>query len=81
VAGHDLIITMPRNWRQNAKVSVQYSSPIPAPVRSGETVGKLIVSGQGVPPMEVPLLAGADVPRLSLPGRALAVLAHYVTGS
>jgi D-alanyl-D-alanine carboxypeptidase (penicillin-binding protein 5/6) len=30
--------------------------------------------------MSVPLLAGADVPRLGLPGRALAVLSHYITG-
>ena len=28
----------------------------------------------------MPLLAGADVPRLGLPGRAMAVLTHYVTG-
>jgi D-alanyl-D-alanine carboxypeptidase (penicillin-binding protein 5/6) len=31
--------------------------------------------------MDVPLLAGVDVPKLSLPGRAMAVLSHYVTGS
>jgi D-alanyl-D-alanine carboxypeptidase (penicillin-binding protein 5/6) len=39
-----------------------------------------MIGGQGVPNMEVPLLAGADVPKLSLPGRAMAVLSHYVTG-
>jgi len=38
------------------------------------------VAGQGVPNMEVPLLAGDDVAKLSLPGRAIAVLSHYVTG-
>ena len=36
---------------------------------------------QGVPATDVPLLAGADVPKLSLPGRALAVLSHYALGS
>jgi hypothetical protein len=30
--------------------------------------------------MEVALLAGEDVARLSMPGRAMAVLSHYVTG-
>jgi D-alanyl-D-alanine carboxypeptidase (penicillin-binding protein 5/6) len=39
------------------------------------------MSGQGVPGMEVPLLAGADVPKLGLPGRAMAILSRYVTGS
>jgi D-alanyl-D-alanine carboxypeptidase (penicillin-binding protein 5/6) len=81
VAGHDLVVTMPRGWRARAKIAIQYDSPVPAPVTRGSTVGQLSVSGQGVPEFQVPLLAGADVPRLGLPGRALAVLSHYVTGS
>jgi D-alanyl-D-alanine carboxypeptidase (penicillin-binding protein 5/6) len=71
---------MPRNWRKNASVKVSYDSPIRAPVAKGTTLGKLVVAGQGVPNMEVPLLAGDDVAKLSLPGRAIAVLSHYVTG-
>ena len=80
VGGRDLVMTMPRNWRKNASVKVSYDAPILAPVTKGSPVGKLVVSGQGVPGMEVPLLAGEDVPKLSLPGRAMAVLAHYVIG-
>ncbi len=30
--------------------------------------------------MEMPLVAGADVPKLGFPGRAIAVLPHYVRG-
>jgi D-alanyl-D-alanine carboxypeptidase (penicillin-binding protein 5/6) len=81
VGGKNLVMTMPRNWRQKATVSVQYQSPIPAPISRGDAVGKITVSGDGIPSVELPLLAGADVPRLSLPGRAVAVLAHFVTGS
>jgi len=81
VAGREVLITMPRNWRKNASIKIAYEQPIRAPVMKGDTLGKLTVSGQGVPAMTVPLLAGADVPRLSLPGRAMAVLSHYVTGS
>ncbi len=80
VGGRDLAVTMPRNWRQNASVKVSYDTPIRAPVAKGTTLGKLTVGGQGVPSMEVPLLAGEDVPKLGLPGRAMAVLSHYVTG-
>jgi serine-type D-Ala-D-Ala carboxypeptidase (penicillin-binding protein 5/6) len=80
VGGRDLVVTMPRNWRKNAAVKVSYDAPIRAPVGKGTTLGKLVVSGGGVPGTEVPLLAGADVPKLSLPGRAIAVLSHYVTG-
>ena len=81
VGGRDLVVTMPRSWRKNASVKVSYDAPIHAPVRKGATVGRLTVSGQGVPALEVPLLAGEDVGRLGLPGRAMAVLSHYVTGS
>ena len=81
VGGQDLVLTMPRQWRRTAKIEVEYSNPIPAPVRRGDVLGKLTVSGQGVPSMDVPLLAGADVPRLSLPGRAAAVMVRYVMGS
>ncbi len=81
VGGRDLVITMPRQWRQSAKIEVQYQSPVAAPIDRGEVLGKLIVSGQGVPAMEMPLLAGADVPRLGLPGRAVAVMSRYVLGS
>ena len=80
VGGRDLVVTMPRNWRKNASVKVSYDAPIRAPVAKGTTLGKLVVAGQGVPGMEVPLLAGEDVAKLSLPGRAMAVLSHYVTG-
>ena len=81
VGGKDLVLTMPRQWRKSAKIAVEYENPVPAPISRGDTLGKLTVSGQGVPAMQVPLLAGADVPRLGLPGRAMAVMSRYVTGS
>ena len=81
VGGRDLVITMPRQWRNTAKIEVQYSAPVPAPIGRGDVLGKLVVSGKGVPDMQVPLLAGADVARQGLPGRAVSVLSHYVLGS
>ena len=80
VGGRDLVVTMPRNWRSKAKITVSYEAPLRAPVLRGSPLGKLTVAGDGVPGMSVPLLAGADVPRLGLPGRAIAVLTHYVVG-
>ncbi|MDP9095262.1 MAG: D-alanyl-D-alanine carboxypeptidase, partial [Pseudomonadota bacterium] len=81
IGGRDLVITMPRQWRQTAKIEVQYQTPVPAPISRGDVLGKLVVSGQGVPAMDVPLLAGVDVPRLGLPGRAVSVVSRYVLGS
>ena len=81
VGGRDLVITMPKQWRNTAKIEVQYNAPVTAPVGKGDVLGRLVVSGKGVPDMQVPLLAGADVPRQGLPGRAVSVLSHYVLGS
>ena len=81
VGGRDLVLTMPRQWRRSAKIAVEYPSPIPAPINRGDVLGRITVAGEGVPSMEIPLLAGADVGRLGLPGRAIAVVARYVTGS
>ena len=81
IGGRDLVLTMPRQWRKSAKIAVEYANPVPAPVNRGDVLGKLSVAGQGVPAMEVPLLAGADVPRLGVPGRAMAVMSRYITGS
>lgn len=81
VGGRDLVMTMPRNWRKKANVSVDYDTPIKAPVIRGTKLGMLTVRGDGVPEMNMPLLAGADVARLSLPGRAVAIVSHYITGT
>jgi D-alanyl-D-alanine carboxypeptidase (penicillin-binding protein 5/6) len=81
VGGKDLQVTMPRQWQTRAKIVVRYDSPIRAPVARGTTLGNLVISGAGVPDMQVPLLAGTDISRLGLPGRAMAVLSHYVSGS
>ena len=81
VAGHDVIVTMPRNWRQKAAVKVGYAEPLIAPVAKGDRLGKLTVTGEGVPHLDLPLMAAEDVPRLGLPGRAIAVLSKYVTGT
>ena len=81
VGGRDLVITMPRQWRQTAKIEVQYQTPVAAPINRGDVLGKLLISGQGVPTMDVPLMAGVDVPRMGLPGRAISVVSRYVLGS
>lgn len=81
VGGRDLVITMPKQWRNTAKIELQYAAPVSAPVGKGDVLGRLVVGGKGVPDMQVPLLAGADVPRQALPGRAVAVVSHYVLGS
>jgi serine-type D-Ala-D-Ala carboxypeptidase (penicillin-binding protein 5/6) len=73
----DLVVTLPRRARTGMKVTVQYDSPLPAPITKGETVGKIVISAPGTPPIEAPLTAAAEVPRMNAVGR-IATLAGYL---
>lgn len=80
VSPRDIVFTMPHGWRNSAHVAVAYDAPIAAPIRKGQEIGTLTVSGPGVPQSDLRLVAGADVGRMALPLRSLAVLEHAVTG-
>ncbi|MBU8546959.1 D-alanyl-D-alanine carboxypeptidase [Roseomonas sp. ROY-5-3] len=80
VAGRDLVLTLPRQWRRNLEVRVRYDAPVPAPVSKGQGIGTLLIGGQGVPEMNVPLIAGADVDRLGLLPRIPAVVGRWFGG-
>ncbi|PWS36183.1 D-alanyl-D-alanine carboxypeptidase [Falsiroseomonas bella] len=80
VTGRDLVLTMPRAWRTSLQAKVRFDAPIPAPVAKGQEIGRLLVSGQGVPEMTVPLIAGADVDRLGLLPRIPAVIGRWFGG-
>jgi D-alanyl-D-alanine carboxypeptidase (penicillin-binding protein 5/6) len=80
VGGSDMVVTLPKSWRQTASIKISYDAPIKAPIAKSQPVGVLMLRGQGVPSMDINLLAGADVPRLNLPMRGLAVVSHYVSG-
>jgi D-alanyl-D-alanine carboxypeptidase (penicillin-binding protein 5/6) len=77
-APKDLIVTVPRRGAADLKATVIYDGPVPAPIRKGDVVGKLNVSAPGIPPVEVPLVAGADVDRRGPVGRAFAALGAVV---
>lgn len=77
VGGQDRIVTLPRQWRQRLQVRLRYDAPVAAPVMKGQKIGALVVSGQGVPPAEYDLFAGADVDRLGLLPRIPAVIGRW----
>jgi D-alanyl-D-alanine carboxypeptidase (penicillin-binding protein 5/6) len=81
VGGNTTLVTLPRGWKTRAKVKVHYETPVRAPIRKGDPLGTLVVAGNGMTPMELPLLAGDSVPRLGLPARAIKVVSHFVTGA
>ena len=76
----DLIITLARKARLGMKVTVEFEGPIPAPIVKGDRLATLVVIAPDRPPIEVPLVAGADVERLSLFGRLGATLGYILWG-
>ena len=83
VGGRDLVVTMPRNWRQErigeGRATTRRST---RRWRRATTLGKLMVAGAGrAGAWRCRCWPGTDVPKLGLPGRAMAVLSQYVTGS
>lgn len=81
VGGRDIVLTLPRRWRERLEVRVRYQAPLTAPVMRGQTIGELQVAGQGVPTLSVPLVAGADVEKLGLLPRIPAVIGRWVSGA
>lgn len=81
VGGRDVVLTLPKAWRNRLQVKLRYEAPLPAPVARGQEIGRMEVSGQGVPTMTVPLIAGADVARLGLLSRIPAVIGRWVFGA
>ncbi|WP_229682641.1 D-alanyl-D-alanine carboxypeptidase family protein [Siccirubricoccus deserti] len=80
VGGRDVVVTLPKQWRRSLQARLRYDAPVAAPVLKGTELGRLEVSGQGVPPMSLPLMAGADVERLGLISRIPAVIGRWVSG-
>lgn len=80
VGGRDVVATLPRGWRQSLQAKLRYDAPVSAPVTKGQELGQLDVSGRGVPPMTLPLFAGADVGRQNIVSRIPSVLGRMVGG-
>ena len=80
VGDRDLVVTVPHGWRKDAKLRINYASPIRAPVAKGAILGTPTLAGQGVPSMQLPLVTVTSVAQLGPPRLPLAVLTHYVSG-
>lgn len=81
VAADEVSLIMTPDQRKAMKVSVSYTSPIKAPIAVGQRIGTLKVEAPDKPVQEIPLLAGANVERLGIFGRAASALRHMIFGS
>jgi D-alanyl-D-alanine carboxypeptidase (penicillin-binding protein 5/6) len=81
VLDQDVTITVPRGADRETKVAVEYTGPIPAPIKKGQEIAKLVVTVPNQQPITVPLKAGEDVGRLGFTGRISAAAHHLLFGS
>ena len=77
----DLKVTMARRARRQLKVVVSYQGPIAAPVKKGQKLATVSIKAPNTPLVEVPLVAGSDVPRLGVVGRLGAALRYLAWGA
>ncbi len=74
-------VTLSRKARRDMRVTVVYDAPIPAPLRAGQEVARLVINAPGEEPVEFPLRAGTDVERLGVFGRIATSLEYLVFGA
>jgi len=51
---------------------------VPAPIKKGEPVGKVVVTASDMAPAETPLIAGTNVDRMGPVGRVAMAAAHLI---
>ena len=80
VLADDLVVTLPRATRDSLAVRIVYEGPVPAPIKEGQEIARLVVEAPGVNTVEQPLLAGRDVGKPSLLLRMATVLGYLIFG-
>lgn len=80
VADRDIKVLMGRLDRTDLKVKIIYDSPVAAPLKEGQVVGKIVVSVPDKPAQEFPLVAGAAIGELSGFGRVSAAISQLIWG-
>jgi len=76
----ELTLTLPRKVRRGMKVKVVMETPVPAPIKKGDVLATLKIELPGRPPLETPLVSGADVGRLGILSRLGAAVKYVLWG-
>ena len=77
-ATEDVVVTVPRQGAADMRVTMVYDGPVPAPIHKGDRIATLTASAPGIPAVEHPLVAGADVAERGFFGRAFAGLGSLI---
>lgn len=81
IAEKDVQVVLPVTNRNGLKVTLSYMSPLKAPIQKGDVVGKLNVFVPDQQPVDINVLAAADVKRQGLLKRVKTRFQYLVMGS
>lgn len=77
----DLLVTLPLAAKKNIKVSVNYQTPLKAPIMKGQEIGKVHIElPNGMPPVDQPLIAAKGVDKLGFFQMAFAKAKLLIAG-
>ena len=71
VAGAPVDMLLSATQHNSLSTELVYNRPLEAPITTGQQVGKIVFSAEGVPPVETPLVAGEDIGEKGIVGRAI----------
>jgi serine-type D-Ala-D-Ala carboxypeptidase (penicillin-binding protein 5/6) len=78
VAKENVRLLVPRSGNERISARMVYTGPLQAPVREGQTVGRLQINRGSLRVLEVPLLAAENVDQGSLTQRAMDAASELV---
>ncbi len=76
----DISITIPRQAWRTLQVKVVYSGPVASPIIKGQKIGKLVIDGDRMSPLEYDLFASESVDKLGFIKRIKAAANHILFG-
>jgi D-alanyl-D-alanine carboxypeptidase (penicillin-binding protein 5/6) len=80
VVDQKITAVMHRMSRDEMKVTVNYTGPLPAPIAAGAQIGTLLVEAPGMSPKEFALYAKDDVGKVGLMGRVMTAIGVMLYG-
>jgi D-alanyl-D-alanine carboxypeptidase (penicillin-binding protein 5/6) len=79
VPAQDVLMTLPRRYRDQIVIKAIFDSPLRAPIAAGQKLGQLQIAIPERPPVDFPLVAATDVEKLGFSGRVIATLGQLAT--
>ncbi len=80
VLAEDIRIAGSKAALEKATSEIVLDGPVTAPVKKGDRVGKLVITVEGLAPVEAPVVADASVGKLGFFGRAIEGLSRMIAG-